>query len=149
MHALVLSTTLSEDDFALLLKKGNHANPSNQHFYSSFMKMLAIHYNVDVLSYRPLTIFKNQWIKKEESESNNIHFHYLSFFNFPKIKSLQIAHYSLKKIRKYIHSDTILFVDSLNIALVKLAFRISKKFHLPIVGIITDHPKNITGVTKI
>ncbi len=148
MHALVLSTTLSEGDFALLLKKGNHANPSNQHFYSSFIKMLAVHYNVDVFSYRPLTIFKNQWIKKEESERNGICFHYLSFLNVPKIKSLQIAHYSLKKIRKYIHSDTILFVDSLNIALVKLAFRISKKFHLPIVGIITDHPKNITGVTK-
>ena len=94
MHALVLSTTLSEDDFALLLKKGNHANPSNQHFYSSFIKMLAVHYNVDVLSYRPLTIFKNQWIKKEESESNNIHFHYLSFFNFPKIKSLHFQNFS-------------------------------------------------------
>lgn len=148
MHALLFTSSILEEDFTLLIKKGNHANPSNQHFYQSFAKMLSLIGPLDVISYRPLTILKGHYLKEINKTSENMHYHYLPFLNLPKIKSFQIAHYSLRKIKKWLHSDTIIFVDSLNIALIQLAFRTAKKYHLPIVGVITDHPKNITGVSK-
>lgn len=148
MHILLLSRVMKEEDFSLLIEKGNSANPSNQHFYHSFAKMCALQYPVDILSYRPFTIQKCHHIQKEENQEGNIIYHYLPYYNIPKIKGFCIQNYRLGKIKKYIHSDTLIVVDSLQIPLVKLAFKIAKKYHLPIMGVITDHPKNITGVSS-
>ncbi len=148
MHILLLSTVISESRFNELVKNGCASNPSNQHFYHSLAKMLAINYQIDILVNRPFVKKKELRIKEECETEDRLNFHYLSYFNIPKFKSVSIAYYSLKRIKQLIHKDTIIFVDSLNYSLIKLGFRIAKKFKLPIVGVITDHPKNLTNAPK-
>lgn len=147
MHILLLSTLISPSLFKeQTTKYGFVSNPSNQHFYHALAKMLAINNAVDVVINRPL--LKNHhglFLKSQTEVEDNISYHYLSTFNIPKIKSFFISHANLSKIKSLIHEDTYIFVDSLNYSLLVLAFRIAKKFHLPIVGVLTDHPKNLTG----
>ncbi len=149
MHILLLSTLINPS----LFKKQNTqygfiSNPSNQHFYHSLAKMLAINNTVDVLVNRPL-IKKHYglFLKSQTEIEDNITYHYLPYINKLKIKSFFISHANFSKIKPLVHEDTIIFVDSLNYSLLVLAFRIAKKFHLPIVGVLTDHPKNLTGAS--
>lgn len=148
MRVLLLSTSTSRSYFSSLIKEGNTPNPSNQHFYRLFIEMLSLKYPVDILSYRPIT---NKNLKKysylKESEENII-YHYLPFLNIKGIKNVNICSTSFKTIKPLIKKDTVIFVDTLNVSLVKLAFRISKKYNLPVVGIVTDYPSSLTGVSK-
>lgn len=148
MHALLLTTSTSKKCFEELLNKGNTPNPSNQHFYRLFGEMLSLKYNIDVLSYRPITSSSLLRYKYEKEEGNNITYHYLPFTNIKGIKNLDIINTSFRLIKSLISKDSVIFVDTLNISLVKLAFRISKKYNLPIVGIVTDYPTNLSGVSK-
>ncbi len=148
MHILLLSTVISDERFNDLCQKGCASNPSNQHFYHSLAKMLAVKYPVDILVNRPTLKKDGRYYKNEEDSEESIHFHYLSFWNMPKLKGINIGYYSLKKLKSIVHPDTMIFVDSLNYSLLKLGFRIAKKYHLPIVGVITDHPANLTNSSK-
>lgn len=147
MHVLLLSTLVSPSLFKeQTVKYGFVSNPSNQHFYHALAKMLNINNTVDVLSNRPLIESHHDIFLKSQTEiEDNISYHYLSTINIPKVKSFFISYANLSKIKPLIHKDTYIFVDSLNYSLLVLAFRIAKKFHLPIVGVITDHPKNLTA----
>ncbi len=148
MHALLLTTSTSKQCFNQLLEQANTPNPSNQHFYYLFAQMLSQKYEVDVLSYRPITKKNIRYYHYYKEQNNNVTYHYLPFWNIKGLKSFSISKLKFSEIKPLIKNDTVIFVDSLNISLVKLAFRISKKFHLPIVGIITDHPNNLSNAKK-
>lgn len=148
MHALLLTTSTSKNYFNELLEKGHTPNPSNQHFYHLFREMLSLKYNVDVFSYRPVTQSTPLIYKYQKETEESITYHYLPFINVKGLKSSCIINTSLKIIKPVIKKDTIIFVDTLNISLIKLAFKISKKYGLPIVGIVTDYPTNLSSVSK-
>lgn len=148
MHALLLTTSTSKNYFNNLLESGHTPNPSNQHFYHLFSEMLSLKYHVDILSYRPITQSSPQFYKYKKETEENVTYHYLPFINIKGIKSACIINTSFKLIKSIIKEDSVIFVDSLNISLIKLAFKISKKYNIPIVGIITDYPTNLSHVSK-
>lgn len=147
MHILLLSTVMQEKDFTSLLQKGEKPNPSNQHFYHALVKALSTFAHVDVLTSRPYTSLKGQYLKRETKTEEGVFFHYLPFWNLRGIKRCNIAYSPLYHYKKWIQKDTILFVDALHISLCQLAKRISQHYHVPMIGVITDHPKNLSNAS--
>lgn len=147
MNILLLSTVMSEKGFVNLLKKGEQPNPSNQHFYHALASALSTFAQVNILTNRPYTSSKGRYFHKETEQEGNLNFHYLPFWNIRGIKGCNIAYSPLYHYKKLITKDTVIFVDALHVSLCELAKRISRKYHLPMIGVITDHPKNLTNAS--
>lgn len=147
MNILLLSTVLSEKGFVNLLKKGGKPNPSNQHFYHALASALSTFAQVNILTNRPYTSSTCRYFRKEIQQEGALAFYYLPFWNIRGMKGCNIAYSPLYHYKKILTDDTVIFVDALNISLCELAKRISRKYHLPMIGVITDHPKNLSNAS--
>lgn len=140
-------------DFNALVSSSKQSpNPSNQIFHHKLIRALSLYNEVDVIVNRPLPKSKGFFhnLPYEKKKEGNITFHYVGFnnsrwfkyFSFRNRANLLVSKLFLEK------KDTILMVDSLNVALAKVARFASALHHVPNVGIITDHPGNLSGVSK-
>lgn len=151
MRIIYFTTSLSETDYPDFQKCWKVSlNPSNQNFHNKMIRCLSQIAPVDVFSLRPFSKTRCNLRKliSETKVEGNITWHYLkvSVNPFMRYHSFQIQ---TKKIIKDMHlDDAVIFADTINPKTIKVANYISKKNSLPIIGICTDSPSNITGTRR-
>lgn len=150
MKIIYLTTSMLPEDFNELSARCQpKPNPSNQNFHRHLISLLAKDHRVDVVSIRPV----NPSLTKEKrfAARNKLNYHYVAFYN-TKLRRVPSLLTQLKKtIKKILERNglnTLIIVDGLSYILVKTALDFKKVYHLPVLGIYTDNPRNLTGVTN-
>lgn len=152
---IVLTSSMIEDDFLKyqdIAKK--KSNPSNQNFYSKLIKALSIFNDVSVISHRPIStqMFDKTEFESKKSQSDNISYYYTYISNHISYKPLHefksIYHEATKCIDDLHTNDFVVIVDVLRYNLLKAARKIGRKYHVPVIGMLTDNPQNLSAVTK-
>ncbi len=144
---------MAESDFAALSDRlPVKANPSNQNFHQKLITAFAIHHQTTVVSYRPLPRYCRPLYLPEETKTNQgITYAYLPIYNMPFLKQLLVIGHGYRTISRLISSDNkekpLLIVDSMNTTLRRLAKRIQCRYGIKTIGIVTDNPALLTGVS--
>lgn len=125
-------------------------NPSNQNFHNKIIRSLAINNTVEVISLRPfskkLCSIKN--LPSSEKEDGNITWHYLEV-KHNKFSRLISFHKEAEKLMKTLDLNyAVIVTDTINPAVLKTALKMGKQFNLPVVGLCTDSPSNISGTNR-
>ncbi len=146
------SAMLPSDFNALVSSSKQSPNPSNQIFHHKLIRALSLYNEVEVIVNRPFPkargFFNN--IPYEKKKEGNITFHYISFNNSHLLKPWSFRNRAGLIIGKLFteKKETIFMVDSLNLTLAKVARFTSNLHHVTNVGIVTDHPKNLSGINR-
>jgi len=151
MNIIYLTSAIEEKDFESYLTHWKTSpNPSNQNFHNKLIRALSLTNKIHVVSARPFSrkLCDLEYLEKEEKTIDNIIYSYLRINR--RLASRLVSEYSqIKKIiKRYSPSDTVIFVDTINPALVYFANKIAKKKKMKVIGIVTDSPSNITGTGK-
>ena len=123
-------------------------NLSNQNFHNKLIKALMLNFKVKVLSIRPINSnFKEKSLYAMIHSTNGVQWCY------PKVSTNRIAKLLFLNRRIYnvfaIDSDEeVIFVDTLNLSLLKAAKKATRKHHNKIIGVCTDNPNNISFVKE-
>ena len=124
-------------------------NSSNQVFHRKFIRALSENYHVDVISLRPFSKSncRIRRLDKAERITSKIHWHYLG------IKRTRIFRYlscwlQTEKLFFKFPKNTIIITDTINPRVLSLATSLSIQKHIPIFGVCTDSPSNITGTKR-
>lgn len=151
MRIIYLTTSLCEDDYNEFTKLWKITlNPSNQNFHNKMIRALSIYYPVDVISLRPFSRTKCRVVKlqKEKTVKDNVTYHYLAVGG----PSLLRAHSFKKQAARILNSieleDTVILSDTINPKAISVANYLKKKFSLPLVGVCTDSPSNISNTRR-
>ena len=149
MKIIYLTTSMLPFDFQSLMEKCEiKPNPSNQNFHHNLISLLAKDHRVDVVSIRPVSPATSDMKFFPSSIVDN--YYYVGFHNTKMRRRIDLTINSQSIIKSLLEingGDTLLIVDGLSLLLAKIALRIKKLFHLPVLAIYTDNPRNITGVT--
>jgi len=153
MKIIYFTTAMLPEDFDRLASKTKNApNPSNQNFHHKLIKSLALYNDIEVIVNRPITyrFDKFKSFPYETKHEGNIHFHYIKFLNGRFAKPFSFASNAKRIARKILrkNSDVLIIVDSLNYSLVRVAQSLGAFHKVPIVGVITDNPNNLSSVNK-
>ena len=119
-------------------------NLSNQNFHNKLIRSISLSHQVDVVSVRPIN--KNYSLKKLEQnivKEENINWNYVKVSRSRIDKALHYRKYVNNSIPQDV-ANAVVMVDVLNTRLLKEAIFFAKKNKLPIVGICTDSPYNIS-----
>lgn len=152
---LVFTSSMIDSDFIKYQENAKKkANPSNQNFYSRLIRALAQFNEVSVISHRPISteMFDEHHFDSTTSISNNVKYYYthVSTNAFYKLmlECQSICHTANKCIDEMHTNDFVIIVDVLRYNLLRAAKKIASKYHVPIIGMLTDNPTNISGVTS-
>jgi len=153
MKIIYFTTAMLPDDFDRLASKTRNApNPSNQNFHHKLIKALALYNDVEVIVNRPITYRSDKFrpFPYETKQEGAIRYHYVKFLNGRFAKPFSFSSNAKKVARKILrkNNDVILIVDSLNYSLVRVAQGLGIFHKVPIVGVITDNPDNLSSVNK-
>lgn len=149
MNVIFLTSSTSERAFQDICRESPILpNPSNQNFYHKIIKAVSFYENVEVVSHRPFV--KGMILPHVEDEDDDrVPYHYTKIRNnlIYKIfdEEREIVHKTMKILDSYLHKDCVIVVDVLRRNLLNAAIRIRRKHRIPIVGVITDNPLNLTG----
>ena len=144
MKIIYFTSAIKKEDFLNLNKSWQYLlNPSNQNFHLNLIKALSLNNNVEVISIRPYSkkLLKAAVLENETIKDENITWHYL------KRKSKFDSLYSktlLLNIRKT--KETVILCDTMNLRTLSVAKRYGRIKQIPVIGICTDSPKNITNL---
>ncbi len=121
-------------------------NLSNQNFHNKLIHALALSHDIDVISVRSINknYEKNKLDAKIVREGN-------IFWKYPQVSRNRIEKYFklFKRIKTITMQDSkYIFVDVLNLSLLKTAIKYRDKYNMKIVGICTDSPNNISFISK-
>ena len=138
---------MDRDSFREYLSKWSISpNLSNQNFHNKFIHSLALSYDVDVISVRSINRhYKDKVLNAKIIRENNI------FWKYPLVKTNKIDKYLnlYKRIKNIsMHDSKYIFVDVLNLSLLKVAIKYREKYGQKIIGIVTDNPENISFLRK-
>ncbi|MFA6675628.1 MAG: glycosyltransferase [Bacilli bacterium] len=151
MQIIYFTTSLYEEDYPSFQKAWKVSlNPSNQNFHNKMIRSLANIAQVEVFSLRPFSKSRCR-IKKLEGEIkkvNQITYHYLKVPVNPFFRYRSFLIQSKKIIKNLNLDDAVIFADTINPKTIKLANFIGKKTSLPVIGICTDSPSNISGTRR-
>lgn len=121
-------------------------NLSNQNFHNKLIHSLALTHDIDVISVRSINkYYKDNKLDSKIVRENNI------FWKYPLVSKDKIDKYFklFKRVKNISMQDSeLIFVDVLNLSLLKTAIKYRKKFGQKIVGICTDSPLNISFLSK-
>ncbi len=151
MKIMYFTTSMRENDFAEFSKKWRISlNPSNQNFHNKVIRSLAITNKVDVFSLRPFSRMycRLKRLNQEIIEEGNISWNYLKVVNFKLFRVMNAKKQLSKLLKGYDFKDTVIVTDTINPSVIKLANFVSKKYRVPIVGMCTDSPSNISGTSR-
>lgn len=151
MKILYFTTSINKDDFAQFFKQWVFSlNPSNQNFHDKLIRSLALSEDVEVISLRPYSrkfcLLKS--LPYEYKEYGNIKYHYLKIENNKFLRHVTAKKQMKKILLKRDLKDTLILTDTINPRVIQLASYTHRKYNLPIVGICTDSPSNITGTSR-
>ena len=150
MNIIYITTAQETSDFDKFAELWKHPiNPSNQVFHNKLIRALSITNHVDVISLRPfskeLTGVKK--LLKVKKLTSQITWNYLKVINNKPLRYFSYLMNSLLIVRKC-PKDSLIITDTINPSCVTLANNISKRYKMPIIGVCTDSPSNITGTTR-
>lgn len=123
-------------------------NLSNQNFHNKLIKALSLHFRVEVVSIRPIN--SNF---KEKTLNAMIHNMYNVSWCYPKVTTNKVAKYlflnhNIYNVFLIEDKETVIFVDTLNLSLLKAAKRAARRYKNKIIGICTDNPNNISFTSE-
>ena len=152
MNILVFSSAMTDAAFAKYQKEARiKPNPSNQNFYSKLIRALGLNNTVSVVSLRPLVrgMFKKNSLESDFDIDGNIKFYYAAD-KATKLYKLFGEAGSVEKTAKlaiedFQSNDFIIVTDTLRLNLLKAAKKIAKRYEVPIVGMLTDNPFNLSS----
>ena len=124
-------------------------NSSNQTFHNKLIRSLGQNNHVNVVSIRPFSR-KNCTIhnlKAGEDIEGQIHWHYLKI-NRNRLFNLHSIKKQIKDLFKDFYRNSIIITDTINPTVLFMATTFAKKYQMPIIGVCTDSPSNISGTTR-
>lgn len=150
MNVMYITSAQDKQDYESFCKIWSEPiNPSNQTFHNKMIRCLAIKNHVDVISIRPFSseLCNVKYLPSSRKECEHITWHYPKIIG-SKIKSIRVIKRDIKEMsRDFLHNSLIL-VDTLNPKLLYFASSLSKKYHIPVLGICTDSPSNISKTSR-
>ncbi len=128
-------------DFVSAPLLGKRPNPAGQNFHEKVIKALARFATVDVYSYVPLSLD----LPEKDFEVESVHYHYVKTSG----NKFARAFAGPSKLARRATEDKYdaVFFDSLNRSAAKAALMVASRKNAPSIAILTDHPKNITGLS--
>ena len=151
MRIIYFTTAQDEKDYRSFMNQWKIAlNPSNQNFHNKLIRALAIDNKVDVISIRPFSR-KNMKVKKlpaEEKNDGNISWHYLSRCGLKVFRTAKLIPEANKIFKTIVQKDSVILSDTINPSVLRTLNKINAKTKLPVIGICTDSPSNISGTSK-
>lgn len=141
MKILYLTTARHPDDYNQLLTERKTApNPSNQNFHTKLIGILSSSFDVRVYSTRPMSSGVIL------SSSRKGIYYYPSYLNVPGLKRLLLLASLIKEAQAF--KPDVVFVDAMNVTLLKLARRLKRESGVKVIALLTDNPINLTGAKK-
>ena len=121
-------------------------NLSNQNFHNKLIRSLVLSHDVDVISVRSINkLYKHKTLEAKIVKEGNV------FWKYPLVKRNRIDK-KLKLFRRVkhitMHDSEYVFVDVLNLSLLKCALKYADKYGMKIIGVCTDSPNNISFLRK-
>lgn len=145
MKVFYLTIAQDKESYKNYLSKWSVSpNLSNQNFHNKLIRSIALSHEVNVISIRPINRnFSEKSLQKSDKTENNVNWNYIKVSS-NKVDKLLFTSNRVDEFAKNITKDDVLFVDTLNLSLLKQAVRIKKKYGARIIGICTDNPSNIS-----
>ena len=151
MKILYVTTAMDKDDYKQYVTCWSRLpNPSNQNFHNKLIRALAISNEVQVLSIRPFSkkLCSVKQLSKEVKKDGNITWNYLTIKGGKLQRLLRVNAERDSFLRNNDLKDYVILSDTINPLCIKTATVIAKKKNIPLIGICTDSPSNITGTTR-
>lgn len=151
MKIVYFTTAQEEKDFREFITYWKiPLNASNQNFHNKFIRALSLKNTIDVISIRPFSLSKTTitGLKRETREDGNITWHYIKRAGGKVLRTLAIAPQVKSILKKMDLKNTIFLTDSINTHVVKTANKMGEYFKVPVIGICTDSPSNISGTRR-
>ena len=150
MNIIYFTTCQENNDYNEYLKAWPYPiNSSSQMIHNRLVRSLSLYHHVDVISLRPFSkqdcLVKN--LLKGERVTNRIHWHYLSVRR-GKIGRFSFIWAQVEKILHNVDKNSIIISDTINTNVFALATYAAKRKHMPIIGVCTNSPSNITGTNR-
>lgn len=138
MKIAYFTTAQDNNEF---LKSQIESNPSNQVFHSNFIECLSLSNELNVFSCR-----SNAYGNKDSHSNTDGN----TTWNYLKIKNNKLCNFysQISESKKTNKEASIVFVDTMNTRCLLSARGYAKKHKIPLIGIVTDNPYNITGAKK-
>ncbi len=151
MRIIYITSALNSSDFSEFQKSWKKPlNPSNQNFHNKLIRSLSNFAEINVISLRPynksLCSYKDLSFKS--FKEGNINWNYLKVNKNKYIQILSFDNNSLKLAKKMVNKESMILVDTINPKTIRMANNIANKYKLPVIGVLTDSPYNITGINK-
>ena len=150
MNIIYFTTCQDNNDYNEYLKIWPYPiNASMQMFHNRLVRSLSLRNHVDVISLRPFSkqdcLVKS--LLKAERVTNQIHWHYLSVRR-SKIGRFSFMWAQVEKILRNVDKNSIILTDTINSNVFTLATYAAKRKRLPIIGVCTNSPSNVTGTKR-
>ena len=151
MRIIYVTTAIDANDYKSFVSLWNKKpNPSNQNFHNKLIRCLAINNDVDVVSIRPFSrkLVSVKSLQKEEKTTGNIKWHYLQIKGNKVLRFFRIKSDCLKVFKKDDIKNAIIITDTINPNCLSASVRMAKVYKLPLIGVCSDSPSNITGTNR-
>ena len=150
MNIIYFTTAQDKTDFASYLSLWNTPiNTSNQTFHNKLIRAIGKNNNVDVVSIRPFSRNKCnvEYLKTADTVDDTIHWHYPKITR-NKLTNLASLKKEIKKLFESFARNSLIITDTINPTVLYLSTYFAKKYRLPIIGVCTDSPSNISGTNR-
>ena len=155
MNLLILTSAMVDEEFnAFALKARTKPNPSNQNFYSKLIKALSNNNNVSVISLRPFAkgMFEENYLEERKSNDGSVRYYYPFIKSGKVYKALHQEDEIMKVCDSAIldrnYSRFTIVVDTLRYSLLKVAKKLKQKYQMPVIGVVTDNPSNLSNTSS-
>lgn len=153
MNILYFTTSSTSEDYETLINNSfTLANPSNQNFHHALIRAFACFNNLEVISLSQINsnYLHDDSLKRSSSIEEHIKYHYVPQEGKRLNRYLKTKNYIktfLEECIKNSKEKVLLVVDALNLTLATITQKLAKKYHLRTLGIVTDNPNLITGMS--
>ena len=151
MKIIYITTALESNDYKEFVKLWKRSpNPSNQNFHNKMIRSLALTHKVDVISIRPFSkkLCTVKKFPKSIKEDGNITWNYVLIKNNKISRYLSVINQYHKLYKKEVMTDCVIITDTINPLCLSAATYLGKKHKIPVIGICTDSPSNISGTKR-
>ena len=150
MNIIYFTTCQENNDYNEYLKAWPYPiNSSSQMIHNRLVRSLSLYHHVDVISVRPFSkqdcLVRN--LLKNERVTNRIHWHYLSVRR-SKLGRFSFMWAQVEKILRDVDKNSLILTDTLNTNVFAIATYAAKRKRMPIIGVCTNSPSNVTGTNR-
>lgn len=128
--------------------------PQAQKYHNLLIEGIAANIEGNIVALSAIPVNRD-WSKqvrfsREEESEGNIRYIYDSFLNLPVFRQITRIMAAKREIKRLYGngSDCVIICDVLNQSLANAARQCGKKYHIPVIGIVTDVPGYTSGARK-